>query len=341
MGVDTFVSSRLIKRGRIVILLIYCLALLAKFAVSALFLPNFSDVTMMVRRSARLEQQQQQVSSDNHDPKPKRSKSKEQSSPSAKKQKRTPPPSPLRRRESQLKSDAYDAVIGIDEAGRGPLAGPVVAAAAIVPHFVEGVLDSKLFHTEEKREQVYQELISSPDIQWAVAVVDAARIDEINILQATLEAMRMAANGVIHPKRGGKVCVKRKGCYVVCSSPETNGKKRKQQQDATPVNYYALIDGNKVPDDMPCEAEAIVRGDSKEYSIAAASILAKVTRDRLMRGYHDIWPQFLLSQHKGYPTAAHMALVRKHGASPIHRRTFAPLKHMSFDNDGRILREDS
>ena len=92
---------------------------------------------------------------------------------------------------------------------------------------------------------------------------------------------------------------------------------------------------------MPCDAECIVKGDSKEFCIAAASILAKVTRDRLMRGYNELYPEFELQQHKGYPTAKHMALVRKHGASPIHRRTFAPLKHMSFDEQGRILSDDS
>lgn len=279
----------------------------------------------MLRRSARL-QQTRCVSSETGPSK--HSKEADLVEKSVKKRAKTA--CPLRKRESEL--EGYS-VIGVDEAGRGPLAGPVVAAAAIVPHSVEGVMDSKMLVKEEERERVYKQLIESPNTRWAVAVIDAARIDEINILQATLEGMRMAAEGVIDPKCGGKVCVSRKGCYVVCSP---KGKKPRKK-----TKHYALIDGNRLPKDMPCEAETIVKGDSKEYSIAAASILAKVTRDRLMRGYDELYPAFELSKHKGYPTAAHMALVRKHGASPIHRRTFAPLKHMSFDEDGRVLTDDS
>ena len=99
---------------------------------------------------------------------------------------------------------------------------------------------------------------------------------------------------------------------------------------------YALIDGNRIPSDMPINCEPIVKGDSKEYSIAAASILAKVTRDRLMNAYDRMYPVYNLIQNKGYPTAAHMAAVHQHGASPIHRLTFAPLKHMKFDENGKI-----
>lgn len=105
----------------------------------------------------------------------------------------------------------------------------------------------------------------------------------------------------------------------------------------TENSYYALIDGNKVPKEMPCACESLVKGDGREYAIGAASILAKVTRDRLMHEYDKKYPEYNLSQHKGYPTAAHMAAVRKHGASPIHRRTFAPLKHMTFDDDGKVI----
>ena len=223
--------------------------------------------------------------------------------------------------------------MGVDEAGRGPLAGPVVVAAAVVPHSIPGITDSKLLAKEEDRERLYEQLVASPNIQWAVAVIDAARIDEINILQATMEGMRLAAHAVMAPQNDSEeASVERQGCYVVCGPEAASQKKPK---------FYALIDGNRLPKDMSCEAETIIKGDSKEYCIAAASILAKVTRDRLMREYDKMYPHFKLSQHKGYPTAVHMALVKEHGASPIHRRSFAPLKHMTFDKDGRVVTDDS
>ena len=232
--------------------------------------------------------------------------------------------------------------MGIDEAGRGPLAGPVVAAAAMVPATIPGITDSKQLTKEHVREELYQRIVQSPNVRWAVAVVDAPTIDEINILQATLKAMTMAAQSVIAPcpNRVPVACIGIQGCFVACG--QTDGDGMPIPRDAlTSLDHdslpYALIDGNKVPKDMPCPAEAIVKGDSKEYLIAAASILAKVTRDRLMHQYHDLYPQFDLGQHKGYPTAAHMALVRQHGASPIHRRTFAPLKHMTFDEHGKVM----
>jgi ribonuclease HII len=102
-------------------------------------------------------------------------------------------------------------------------------------------------------------------------------------------------------------------------------------------SFYALIDGNKIPKDMPCPAEAVVKGDGKEFMIAAASILAKVTRDRLMHAYDKEYPDYHLKRHKGYPTADHMKAVAKLGASPIHRRTFAPLKHMELDETGKVV----
>ena len=122
--------------------------------------------------------------------------------------------------------------------------------------------------------------------------------------------------------------IEQKGCYVVTNAVA----------ELPAENYFALIDGNRIPTDMPCKSKAIVKGDSKEYAIAAASILAKVTRDRLMRDYHELWPHYGLQQHKGYPTAAHMQAVNAHGATPIHRRTFRPLKDMTFDEDGKVIR---
>ena len=250
--------------------------------------------------------------------------------------------------------------MGIDEAGRGPLAGPVVAAAAIIPTNIPGITDSKKITKEEERERLYEQIIASADAQWAICVVDAPRIDEINILQATLQAMRMAACGIISTpplfKEGGEraeeASVQVKGCYIVCGQNDSRGETIAFDNDGetkiisdlqdplVTSNYYALIDGNRLPKEMPCEAETMVKGDSREYSIAAASILAKVTRDRLMHEYDSLYPQYELARHKGYPTAVHMKKVHEFGASPIHRRTFAPLKHMTLDEDGNVLSEN-
>ena len=277
-----------------------------------------------------------------------------------------------RTRELQLQSKHKDTntklfVIGVDEAGRGPLAGqvifwfdalhlysvfisnlilscvyirPVVAAAAIVPADIAAIIDSKKITKEEERERLYEELIASPDIRYAVAVVSAQRIDEINILQATLEGMRLATEAVMNMDKD-KQPKGKKGASNVASAERkeisyviTGGTVDKSQRSCS---YYTLIDGNKLPKDMPCECESLTKGDGREYSIGAASILAKVTRDRLMHEYSEKYPEYNLSQHKGYPTAAHMEAVKKFGASPIHRRTFAPLKHMKFDGDGKVV----
>ena len=272
-----------------------------------------------------------------------------------------------RPREDELKKTKPDLqwVMGIDEAGRGPLAGPVVAAAAIVPIEISGITDSKKITCEDERERLYEEIIQSPIVSWSVAVVDAQRIDEINILQATLTAMSMAASAlVIHNDKARTdwevaaqlpASTDRTGCYVTCggtmpvklateksdrggSSKKKNaGEEASGQDHHSSSQYYALVDGNRVPLDLPCEGESIVKGDSKEYSIAAASILAKVTRDRLMHSYDELYPDYQLAKHKGYPTKDHMAAVSKFGASPIHRRTFAPLKHMLFDDNGKVI----
>jgi len=217
---------------------------------------------------------------------------------------------------------------------------PVVCSAAIVPTDIAGIIDSKKITKEEERERLYEELIASPDIRYAVAVVSAQRIDEINILQATLEGMRLATEAVMNMdkdkqpkgKKGANVASaeRKEISYVI-----TGGTVDKSQRSCS---YYTLIDGNKLPKDMPCECESLTKGDGREYSIGAASILAKVTRDRLMHEYSEKYPEYNLSQHKGYPTAAHMEAVKQFGASPIHRRTFAPLKHMKFDGDGKVVR---
>lgn len=224
----------------------------------------------------------------------------------------------------------YPYVIGIDEAGRGPLAGPVVAAAVIIPKNLPGIGDSKKITNEGRRKELYHEIIKSTGVKWAVAVVDAGRIDEINILQASLEAMRMAADALVESQRDRdqscrhlEATIRHKGCYVTTNSPDFD--------ELVPAqDCYALVDGNRLPTNMPVESEAMVRGDAREYCIAAASILAKVTRDDLMRAYDKEFPGYGLAQHKGYPTAAHVAAVMKNGPTPIHRRTFAPIKHMEL-----------
>mmetsp|Transcript_40564 Transcript_40564/g.61509 ORF Transcript_40564/g.61509 Transcript_40564/m.61509 type:complete len:369 (+) Transcript_40564:326-1432(+) len=241
-------------------------------------------------------------------------------------------------------------IIGVDEAGRGPLAGPVVAAAIHIPPTspsIPGILDSKQVK-EESREELYKQITTQKDIEWAVAVVDAPKIDEINILQATMLGMKMAVETLILRDVKWNVVneasVKEKGSYVVRGGPLLMNEEKK---------YHVLIDGNRSPsfddtnqkhqkegeEEELISSTPIIKGDSLEYSIAAASILAKVTRDALMKDYDALYPQYELERHKGYPTAAHMKLVWELGASPIHRRSFAPLKHMVLDEDGKILGE--
>ena len=274
------------------------------------------------------------------------------------------------------KRPAIRRVLGIDEAGRGPLAGPVVVAAVCVcdhddgsPFPVEGVNDSKRIAVEANREVLYEKLVESPAIEWAVAVLDAAKVDEINVLQATLLGMRLVAEALVtggnrrhystteEKSSGGgeesypirsRACISHSGCYVVCgiqqrgeTTEDRNFHNEEEASDTTnesssssplppPSQFYALVDGDRIPDNMPCTAEAVVRGDAREYCIAAASIVAKVTRDRLMHQYDELYPAYGLGRHKGYPTAAHRAAVQEHGGSPIHRRTFAPLRHMDL-----------
>ncbi|KAG7343489.1 ribonuclease H [Nitzschia inconspicua] len=268
-------------------------------------------------------------------------------------------------------------VMGIDEAGRGPLAGPVVIAGVVCPFDIDGVVDSKKITKEDDRDALYETIMDMyhqsryPQMEWAACIIDAAKIDEINILQATMEGMKAVAQTIVgtpptcktNKPEGEEIqqlplvtsaTIEQEGCYVVCSenvrskhqgptretassSPNNPQLKRRQQQSDTTPLYHALVDGNRLPKFMPCSAETVIKGDAQEFSIAAASIMAKVIRDRLMRGYDELYPIYNLRQHKGYPTAEHMSLVKEHGASKIHRRSFAPLKHMSLDENGRIL----
>ena len=188
-------------------------------------------------------------------------------------------------------------VAGVDEAGRGPLAGPVVAAAAILPSRwaetglpagLAGLNDSKQL-TEAQREKFFAFITGCGEIEFGIAEVDAAVIDEINILQATHRAMNDAL---------GKL---------------------------NPLPPHALVDGRPVKT-LRVPQTAIVKGDARSYSIAAASLLAKVTRDRLMLGFHAQFPKYSFAEHKGYGTAKHLAAIEKFGACKIHRKSFAPLK---------------
>lgn len=176
-------------------------------------------------------------------------------------------------------------VCGIDEAGRGPLAGPVVAGAVILPRDCEILYlnDSKQL-SEKRREELFDE-IREKAIAWGVGIISPARIDEINILQATYEAMREAI-AALHP------------------APQV-----------------LLNDAVRIPG-IELTQVPIVKGDAKSLSIAAASVLAKVTRDRLMREYDKIMPEYGFAGHKGYGSAAHIEAIKKYGPSPIHRSTF-------------------
>ena len=181
--------------------------------------------------------------------------------------------------------EGYTAVCGCDEAGRGPLCGPVVAAAVILPRglYIEGLNDSKKL-TEKKREKLYDVIIENA-VAYAIAEASPEEIDEINILNASMLAMRRAI-------------------------------------EALPVAAdFALIDGNCTRG-FEIPTEAVVKGDSLSYSIAAASILAKVTRDRGCDELDRLYPEYNIKKHKGYPTKEHMDAVREHGPSPIHRKSF-------------------
>jgi ribonuclease HII len=234
--------------------------------------------------------------------------------------------------------------MGIDEAGRGPLAGPVVAAAAYLPlDNIHGICDSKQITRESDREALFEKITTSSNVCWAVAVVTAQRIDEINILQATLEAMTMAATALVTESPDNlvdKATIEQEGCYVIrhkhigkINDVVKNGAADAADESVQTLilplaSTYALVDGNRLPPLLPVPAEFIIKGDSKEYCIAVASILAKVTRDRLMNAYAVKYPLYNLQQHKGYPTKAHKQLIAKYGPTDIHRMTFAPLKYM-------------
>ena len=196
--------------------------------------------------------------------------------------------------ENNARQKGYKFICGVDEAGRGPLAGPVCAAAVILPEnvIIDGLNDSKKL-SEKKREQLF-DIICEKAIAYSVAYGSLEEIEELNILEATFLAMNRSIETLKIPAD------------------------------------FALIDGNRVPKNIKIPCETVVKGDAKSQSIAAASILAKVTRDRLLLEYDKQYPEYNLKKHKGYGTKEHTDLILKYGVSPIHRKSF--LKKLLGEN---------
>ena len=188
--------------------------------------------------------------------------------------------------ENEALAEGYKIVCGVDEAGRGPLAGPVCAACVVLPTgtVIEGVNDSKKL-TEKKRDALY-DVIKAQALDYGIAFASEKEIDEINILQATFLAMRRAVES------------------LTVLTPD-----------------IALIDGNKTPG-LSIAERSVIKGDAKSANIAAASILAKVTRDRYMLEMAEKYPEYQFQKHKGYGTKLHYEMIEKYGVSPIHRKTF-------------------
>jgi ribonuclease HII len=206
------------------------------------------------------------------------------------------------RYEKQAWEAGASRVAGVDEAGRGSLFGPVVAAAVILDpaYRVRGLRDSKLLSPE--RRKLLAERIRKHAIAWAIAAVDAARIDKVNIYQASRLAM----------------------CEAV--------------MQLVPAADHLLVDAMRLDCDLP--QEAIIHGDALSASIAAASILAKVERDRMMREFDQIYPAYGLASHKGYSTPQHLAALREHGPTPLHRRSFAPVWQNPAPQEAFAFMED-
>jgi ribonuclease HII len=198
------------------------------------------------------------------------------------------------RHERKLRALGISTIAGIDEAGRGALAGPVVAAAVILPEkFRHRRLNDSKQLLPEKRQEIYEDIVANDSIRWAVGIVDSIEIDTINILRATHKAMRAALDALA------------------------------EQPD------HVLIDGLPVFP-FPLPQTAIIDGDCYSLSIAAASVIAKVTRDAIMRDFCARFPEYCFSQHKGYGTELHLIKLHEHGPCPIHRRSFEPVAQPVF-----------
>ena len=202
----------------------------------------------------------------------------------------------LKKIETGIYDGGVTSIAGIDEAGRGPLAGPVVVACVVMnpESMIEGVNDSKKI-SEKKRERIYEVIINEA-IAYGVGIVSQTDIDRINILNATKMGLRLAIKDM-----------------------EEDLKKKKrnfEKPDIILVDALTKIDTDNIP------YKSIIKGDAKSYSIAAASIVAKVTRDRIMRQWDEVYPVYGFEKHKGYGTAAHIKAIKEHGLCPLHRRSF-------------------
>ena len=192
----------------------------------------------------------------------------------------------LKEIENEIYNKGVEKICGIDEAGRGPLAGPVVVAAVIMPQdsMIEGVNDSKKV-SEKKREKLYEE-ITGTAIAWGVGIIEPQEIDDINILNATKKGLTTAL------------------------------------KELTDKPDLILVDALTGIDTLGIPYQSIIKGDAKSYSIAAASIIAKVTRDRIIREWDKIYPQYGFEKHKGYGTKMHIEAIKEYGITPLHRKTF-------------------
>ena len=202
----------------------------------------------------------------------------------------------IKKIEEELYAQGITSIAGIDEAGRGPLAGPVVVACVVMPKdsMIEGVNDSKKV-AEKKREKLYEQIIEEA-LAYGVGVISQEEIDRINILNATKEGLTTAIKEM---------------------EKDLKEKQRKfDKPEIILVDALTKIDTDHIP------YRSIIKGDAKSYSIAAASIIAKVTRDRIMREWAEVYPMYGFEKHKGYGTAAHIAAIKEYGLCPLHRRSF-------------------
>ena len=202
----------------------------------------------------------------------------------------------IRKIEEELYLKGINSIAGIDEAGRGPLAGPVVVACVVMPKdsMIEGVNDSKKV-SEKKREKLFEE-ITKEALGYGIGIVSQEEIDKINILNATKEGLTSAIKEL---------------------EKDLQEKKRKfEKPEIILVDALTKIDTDHIP------YRSIIKGDSKSYSIAAASIIAKVTRDRIMRQWDEVYPMYGFEKHKGYGTSAHITAIKEYGLCPLHRRSF-------------------